>query len=80
MPTYTFKNSETQEVYEVFLKISELDEYKTTHPTHELQISNVATLDPIRMGRIKPSAEFRETMQKIALTTPGGKGLLDRIR
>lgn len=80
MPTYQFLVPETQEVYELFMKISELDAYRAEHPTHVIQVTNVATLDAVRMGRVKPSAEFRETLQKIAHNTPGGKGLLDRIR
>ena len=32
MPTYIFKNTKTQEVFEQQMRISELDEFKTNNP------------------------------------------------
>lgn len=81
MPTYTFVNTDTNEIYEVVLRMSELDAYKSSNPTHTLQITTGAPLaDPVRLGRIKPPDGFREVLKKIADSTPGGKGLKDRIR
>lgn len=85
MPTYTFMNTETQEVFEVFMKISELDAYRAEHPELQLQVAACATvLDPMRLGLGRPGTTvpdgFREVMRNIANNTAGGKGLLDRIR
>ena len=32
MPTYIFKNTKTEEVFEIQMRISELDTYKKEHP------------------------------------------------
>ena len=32
MPTYIFKNKKTEEVFELQMRISELDAYKSDHP------------------------------------------------
>ena len=32
MPTYIFKNKETEEVFELYMRISELDAYKVNNP------------------------------------------------
>ena len=39
MPSYDFKNTETGEVTELFMKISELDEYKKNNPHMKQQVS-----------------------------------------
>lgn len=81
MPTYTFLNTETNESYDVVLRMSELDAYKLANPTHTQQIVSAAPLaDPVRLGLIKPPESFREVLRKIADNTAGGKGLRDRIR
>lgn len=80
MPTYTFLNKETHEVSEVFLKISELDAYKASHPELEIQLQALPLGDPIRLGLRHVPDGFREVMRQIADNTPGGKGLRDRIR
>ena len=33
MPTYIFKNTKTEEVFEIQMRISELDTYKKENPT-----------------------------------------------
>lgn len=85
MPTYTFKHKETQEVSEVVMKMSELDAYKAEHPELELVVSGGATVfDPLRLGMGRKGTTvpdgFREVLRNIANNTPGGKGLLDKIR
>lgn len=81
MPTYTFLDTETQKTFEIVLRMSELDEYKSSHPTHIQQIVSAAPIaDPVRLGLIKPPESFREVLRKIADRTAGGKGLRDRIR
>jgi hypothetical protein len=81
MPTYTFLNTDTNESYDIVLKMSELDAYKLAHPTHSIQIGTAAPIaDPVRLGFIKPPEGFRDVLRKIADNTAGGKGLRDRIR
>ena len=44
MPSYDFKNTETGEVTELFMKISELDEYKKNNPHMKQQVSATITI------------------------------------
>jgi hypothetical protein len=72
MPTYNFLNKETQEVTEVFLKISEIDKYKEDNPQLEqCHITAVPIGDPVRLGIRKQSGDFREIMQHIHKGTAG---------
>jgi hypothetical protein len=40
VPTYSFRNKETGEEFDVFMKISELDEYIEQHPQYEKLLSS----------------------------------------
>lgn len=39
MPTYSFRDKKTGETFDVFMSISELDEYLEKHPDHEKLLS-----------------------------------------
>ena len=39
MPTYSFRNKTTNEEFDVFMKISELDQYMEEHPELEKLLS-----------------------------------------
>ena len=74
MPTYVFKNTETGEIFEKNLKMSEFDNYKVQNPTHQryYDSDNVpAMADPVRVGVRKPDSGFKEVLQKIHEKTPG---------
>lgn len=74
MPTYVFRNSESGEIFEKVLKMSELDEYKIQNPTHQRHYDsdNVpAMADPVRIGVRKPDSGFKEVLQKIHEKAPG---------
>jgi hypothetical protein len=72
LPTYLFKNKETNEEFEVFMAIKELDEYKEKNP-HLEQLVNGAPMigDPFRLGRKKPKDNFRERLRQIKKDHPG---------
>ena len=55
----------TDEVFEVVMKMSELDQYKLDNPTHERVLNAVAFGDPVRLGVRKKDAGFKEVLQKI---------------
>lgn len=40
MPTYSFRNKETGEEFDVFMKVSELDQYVEDHPELEKLLSS----------------------------------------
>jgi hypothetical protein len=64
MPTYLFRNKETQEDTEIILRISELDDYKNNNPQLEQLISGAPGLsDPARLGLVKPAQGFRDLLK-----------------
>lgn len=66
MPTYLFFNKKTSEEFELFLKISELDQYKKDHPELEQRVIGAPGLsDPARLGLVKPAAGFRDLLKNI---------------
>lgn len=75
MPNYDFKNTDTGEIFQKTLKMSELDAYMKENPTHQRYYDGVAPglSDPVRIGVRKPDAGFREVLQKIHEKTPGSK-------
>ena len=71
MPTYKFRHRETGEEFEEFMKISDFDEYKELHP-HLESVPNggPAIGDPLRLGRMKPSQDFRDRLKQIKSVHP----------
>lgn len=75
MPTYLFRDTDTGEVFEKVMRISELDTYKEQNPTHERYYDGVAPglADPVRVGARKMDSGFKEVLQKIHEKTPGSQ-------
>lgn len=74
MPTYVFKNTETNEIFEKIMKISEYDQYKLDNPTHERYHDTAPpTGDPVRLGVTKKDTGFKEVLQRVHEKTPGSK-------
>lgn len=71
MPFYLFKNKKTEEITEKFLKISELDQYRSDNPDLETIPQAPGLSDPVRLGRLKPSDGFRDVLGKIKSGSPG---------
>lgn len=66
MPTYDFKNLNTNEIETFTMKISELDSFKENNPHLERHITGAPGLsDPVRLGLVKPSTGFRELLKDI---------------
>jgi hypothetical protein len=61
MPTYTFKNKVTSEVFDVSMKISEYDDYVKNNPDIERYHESVPCLgDPAILGYQKPPSDFQK--------------------
>jgi hypothetical protein len=74
MPTYTFKNVNTQEIEEHVFKISEYDAFKEKNPHLERYIDGSPGMsDPVRLGLMKPSEGFREVLRNVKKGSPGSK-------
>lgn len=67
MPTYEFKDVQSGEINEFFMKISELDEFKKNNPQLQQVHANGAFSigDTVRMGMKKPDQSFRELLKHI---------------
>jgi hypothetical protein len=63
MPTYTFRNKTTEEVFEKFMSISAREQYLAENPDLETIIGAPAIGD-LTFNK-KPDAGFREVLQKI---------------
>lgn len=63
MPTYNFKNHDTGEEYELFLSLSEREEYLKNNPN----VTQMVSAPALHSGRgfKKPDAEFRSLLKHI---------------
>lgn len=81
MPTYTFKDNESGEIFDKTMKMSEKDIFLEQNSNLEIYIGQAPSVgDAVRLGVRKIDNGFREVLQKVAEKTPGGKGLKDSIR
>jgi len=72
MPTYEFKNKETGEVTEQFMKMSEKDQFLKDNPNLEAHISNAPPFgDPVLLGIRRLNGDMKETLQRIKNANPG---------
>ena len=72
MPTYRFYDTVTQEEYDEFMSMSELDEYKKLNP-HVQQVPVLVAIVGDHMMGVGPKVDggFTENMQRIAESHPG---------
>ena len=68
MPVYTFRDIETQEVFDVSMRMSELDEYKKENPNHERYFDEVPAL--VSGTGIKSDSGFKDVLTKISEAHP----------
>lgn len=66
MPTYTFRNSETDEVFDqIFSSYAKKDEFLEQNPQLLQVLHPVAFGDAIKMGLRKPDDAFRDKLKDI---------------
>ena len=72
MPTYRFYDTVTQEEYDEFMLMAELDEYKRLNP-HVNQVPVAVAIAGDHMMGVGPKVDggFTENMQRIAESHPG---------
>ena len=72
MPTYTFRNKETDEEFTLSMKMDEREPYLKQNP-HIEQIFTIPRIgDSVRLGVTKPNTDFhKHVIGKIADTVPG---------
>jgi hypothetical protein len=76
MPTYEFRNKDTQEIHQEIMSYSDKEKYLIENPEYESVFTSAPSLgDGVRMGFIKPDSGFQEVISKIVERTPGASGL-----
>lgn len=73
MPTYTFRDKNTGEVFDRLMKIAEREEYLKENPNIESVISAPNLVDPIRLGGLRPPSGFKEVLKNIHDRSPGSQ-------
>lgn len=68
MPVYTFRDVETNEIFDISMRMSELDEYKQENPNHERYFDEVPAL--ISGSGKKVDGGFNEVLTKISEAHP----------
>lgn len=69
MPTYEFKDTKTGEEFEVFMKISEREEFLKNNPHIEPRLSAIAIIGGTG-GYTKAPTGFNEVLSKVAEAHP----------
>lgn len=79
MPTYTFRDKATDEEFDIFLSMSELDRYIEEN-THLQQVPTApAIVDPVNIGVKKPPADFQKyVLGRIKEKTPGASAVANK--
>lgn len=72
MPTYTFRDMNTGEEFEAFMKISELDEFRKNQPNLVLVVSAPGIVGGTG-DRVKTDGGFKDVLKKIGDAHPGSE-------
>lgn len=72
MPIYVFKNTETEEVFEDTMKISERETFLQENPHIQAVPTSCAFGDPMRLGIMKPDDGFKDVLRKAKNAHPLG--------
>lgn len=66
MPTYRFRDKNTDEVFEKFMSISERDAYvKENDHLEQVPNAGFAYVDTVKLGRTKPADGFKDLLKQI---------------
>lgn len=72
MPTYRFKNTDTDDEFEQFMSIAAREQFLKDNPHIEQMIAGVPMIgDPVNMGVTKRDSGFKHVLQQIHERTPG---------
>lgn len=75
MPVYTFIDKQTNEIFDVSMRIKDLDDYKEENPNHERYFDEVPAL--VSGVNQKVSSGFNDVLTRIAEAHPTSE-LADR--
>ena len=70
MPVYSFRDTETDEVFDLMMSISDLDLYKAQHPTHERYFDSVPAIVSGVAIKGKMDDGFKDVLSRISEAHP----------
>lgn len=70
MPIYSFKDTETGELFDIMMSIKDLDDYKKQHPNHESFIDGAPNIVSGVSITGKLDSGFKEVLSKISEAHP----------
>ena len=70
MPIYCFRDTETDEVFDIMMRISELDNYKEANPNHVRVIEAPNIVSGVS-NTGKMDSGFKDVLSKISEAHPG---------
>lgn len=70
MPTYSFKDTTTNEVFDIMMSIKDLDLYKQQHPSHERYFDGTPSIVSGVAVTNKLDSGFRDVLSKISEAHP----------
>lgn len=66
MPIYTIQNTETDDVFEVNMKYSDLESYFKENPSYKQLFTRFPGIgDSVRLGMRKPDDGFRDVLRNV---------------
>ena len=65
MPTYTFRDKNTGEVFDKLMKIADREQFLKDNPNLESIIGTPSIGDPVRLGIRGTDSGFKEVLSKI---------------
>lgn len=71
MPVYSFKDTNTNEVFDIMMSISDLDAYKQQHPHHERYFDGTPSIVSGVSITGKLDSGFKDVLSKISDAHPG---------
>lgn len=71
MPSYTYRNTETGEVFDLSMSISEMEKYEQDNPQHERVYDRLNIVDPTGIGITRPPSDFSKyVLGKVKAANP----------
>jgi len=65
MPTYVFRNIETEEIEEHYMKISELDQFKDENPQLKIQLQGMNMISDHKSTLTRAGGEWQDFMKQM---------------
>lgn len=74
MPTYTFRNKETNEIFDQSMKMSEYDSFMESNPSVERYYEPSDVMNIVsKIGGIRTDDGFKEVLSKVAQAHPNSE-------